>query len=322
MNQRIKWIDLCKGFAIVLVVLGHSYSSSNGLLTWINSFHMPLFFMISGFLFEYRERYKRTIQQVFLENIKSLLIPYYIYSILMTLFVLLLRTSGGKGFKDGFVVGMKQILLLYGNSPVWFLSCLFLAEMVLLLLHRMRKEVRFFCIIICLIIGVGLQQNTWYIVLLCRVFRAVFFLYIGELMSLADAYKPKYIIIPMVLAHVILSQWNANGSEFGKSKILFIICALLGSISVLQFFKKYINEKDLSFLDFYGKNTLTILGTHLFIVEIIRLLDYKLFGNLLYRFGILEGFVIAIIVFVIEIPVINWVNDKCPILTGKNVRRC
>ena len=47
MKTRIEWIDFAKGLTILLVVVGHTIS--NGLIRGsIFSFHMPLFFFLSG----------------------------------------------------------------------------------------------------------------------------------------------------------------------------------------------------------------------------------------------------------------------------------
>lgn len=45
--RRIVWVDVCKGIGIILVVLGHTGSP---FVRLIYSFHMLLFFIISGFL--------------------------------------------------------------------------------------------------------------------------------------------------------------------------------------------------------------------------------------------------------------------------------
>lgn len=56
MREREKWVDAVKGFAIYLVILGHSiqYATSqdynyagNTFFQIIYSFHMPLFMMMS-----------------------------------------------------------------------------------------------------------------------------------------------------------------------------------------------------------------------------------------------------------------------------------
>lgn len=63
-NKRIEWIDSTRGIAILLVVVGHvvgGYTGNYGLPEYqriidivvdvIYTFHMPLFFMISGYVF-------------------------------------------------------------------------------------------------------------------------------------------------------------------------------------------------------------------------------------------------------------------------------
>lgn len=63
-TRRIEWLDSCKGFAIMLVVIGHivdgymdaklftEYSPlMNAIHNVIYSFHMPLFFTLSGYIF-------------------------------------------------------------------------------------------------------------------------------------------------------------------------------------------------------------------------------------------------------------------------------
>lgn len=72
MTERLRFIDALKGFAILLVVFGHCVAdcvSSNSypeftrplvaLKDFIYNFHMPLFFMISGFVFYFSESYNR-----------------------------------------------------------------------------------------------------------------------------------------------------------------------------------------------------------------------------------------------------------------------
>lgn len=68
--KKIVLIDELKGAAIILVVLGHAISGCidvvNKTTFWsylyylVESFQMPLFFCISGFLFSYVEVCKHT----------------------------------------------------------------------------------------------------------------------------------------------------------------------------------------------------------------------------------------------------------------------
>ena len=54
-EKRLDYLDMVKGIGIILVVVGHSTYVSDGTLTWLASFHMPLFFILSGILFAYKE---------------------------------------------------------------------------------------------------------------------------------------------------------------------------------------------------------------------------------------------------------------------------
>ena len=56
--NRIEWIDIAKGIGIILVVIGHNFSDGENIIylrKWIYSFHMPLFFLLSGILFSAKQ---------------------------------------------------------------------------------------------------------------------------------------------------------------------------------------------------------------------------------------------------------------------------
>lgn len=78
-KQRISWIDVTKGIAIYLVILGHSLIGLK-VNDYIFAFHMPLFFIASGLLFR-----EKSIKKTITGNIKKLLVPYYITSVCVIL---------------------------------------------------------------------------------------------------------------------------------------------------------------------------------------------------------------------------------------------
>ena len=56
MKKRNEQIDVARGIAILLVILGHSfYSIEDPLNKIILSFHMPLFFFLSGIVAKIRD---------------------------------------------------------------------------------------------------------------------------------------------------------------------------------------------------------------------------------------------------------------------------
>ena len=56
-RKKYPWIDVAKSIAIFLVVWGHfqNYGTFRGLQKLIYSFHIPLFLILSGFLYTYKE---------------------------------------------------------------------------------------------------------------------------------------------------------------------------------------------------------------------------------------------------------------------------
>ena len=82
--MRLAWIDALKGFGIVLVVFAH-YRLPEALDTYIFSFHMPLFFFISGCLFNF-VKYTESATNFVKGRFKSLIIPYFAFAALTCLF--------------------------------------------------------------------------------------------------------------------------------------------------------------------------------------------------------------------------------------------
>ena len=92
--KRIDWLDRTKGFAIILVVIGHVVSngvsanllSSSGSILLHNaiySFHMPLFFFLSGYLlYTGADDDIKAINRKTVIRLLSLVVPYLIFSLL------------------------------------------------------------------------------------------------------------------------------------------------------------------------------------------------------------------------------------------------
>ena len=57
-NKRIEWIDIARGFAILFVIIGHSLGNyfSSYFANLIYVFHMPIFFVLSGYLYKRKNK--------------------------------------------------------------------------------------------------------------------------------------------------------------------------------------------------------------------------------------------------------------------------
>ncbi|MCR5098302.1 MAG: acyltransferase family protein [Lachnospiraceae bacterium] len=71
-KKRINWIDMAKGYGILAVFIGHMVQSS-ALGLFVYSFHLPLFFFLSGYLFKADDGFGSFIKK----KSRSILLPYF-----------------------------------------------------------------------------------------------------------------------------------------------------------------------------------------------------------------------------------------------------
>lgn len=126
-SARIIYVDVLRGCAILLVVMGHllesNYHQDSILYDFIYSFHMPLFFCISGYVtmiscrLNCQSRVKHYLTYLF-KKFKSIIVPYLFWSLFVCP-IFFVRSMGNINlvaiFKDTFIE----------NGSYWFLPCLF-----------------------------------------------------------------------------------------------------------------------------------------------------------------------------------------------------
>lgn len=114
MSTRLQWLDNAKGITIILMVLGHT-SIPQSVSNFIWTFHMPLFFIASGWTTNWE---KYSVCEFFAKKAKTLLLPFVVYSTM----VLLL-------YENLIVEGKVKHWLLNGweGYALWFIPVLFFA---------------------------------------------------------------------------------------------------------------------------------------------------------------------------------------------------
>ena len=158
-SNRIYWIDNLRALAILLMVFGHTNNTEaeiENVVNYIYSFHLPLFFFISG-LTLYPERFK-TPKAFLIKKISTLLVPYFFFSVLGFGFLMITNHSyfslpiiGDSLFRIAFA---DTDLLNFGyDGPLWFLPCLFLAELEFYLISFLKKGTQFGVIGLLVVLG-------------------------------------------------------------------------------------------------------------------------------------------------------------------------
>ena len=136
MTARNEHIDVMKGFAIILVILGHRFMSNtidgahHPMAIIIYSFHMAFFFFISGYVNEYtRQLVRKGAKRFMLNKVRTLMLPFFIWTLICYL-------SNGSFSVEGFVSSLN----FYPEKGYWFLPILFAFFAVYLLLCSMKSK--------------------------------------------------------------------------------------------------------------------------------------------------------------------------------------
>lgn len=128
-KERIVWMDYAKAAGIWLVVVGHMPFRGSPL---IYLFHMPLFFMLSGYLFK-----PVGIMREFVRSVKALLIPYLMYSIVLLLVSVLADDISWNNLLN-VLLGNSEKLPSY-IRPLWFLVALFIMRCTFSCAYSIRR---------------------------------------------------------------------------------------------------------------------------------------------------------------------------------------
>ena len=161
-EKRVDWIDFCKGVTIILVILGHCITrmGSTGIEGVINlliySFHMPLFFFISGINIKLDCSFKEFV----LKKIKNILLPGYFFSLLLLIYKIV--DSQGVFLNVLSINEVYHILFMTNKSIMgeyWFLPALFTGEILFFLIFKKCRKISDIVYISFFVSLLGLIEN-------------------------------------------------------------------------------------------------------------------------------------------------------------------
>ncbi len=122
-NQRMEWIDTLKFLGILFIVIGHLGPTSGKLYNFVFLFHVPLFFFVSGLF----HRQNKGFISFLNKKTKSLIIPYFILSLVSCIVYFLRFPQTQKGYLDtisAVIFGIRNTT--FYAEGLWFFPCLFI----------------------------------------------------------------------------------------------------------------------------------------------------------------------------------------------------
>lgn len=147
-KKRIEWIDLAKGFCIMLVVLQHvseETSVNYPLSVQAFGFRMPLYFILSGLFFKKYEGFVGFLKR----KTNKLLIPFLFFFLIVSVsyWALLFKNDLHAYENETLRTLFYNFVLLYEkdrimlNGPIWFLLCLFEVNILFYFVQSLAEKI-------------------------------------------------------------------------------------------------------------------------------------------------------------------------------------
>lgn len=288
-DNRLGYIDMAKGIGIILVVLGHIVYVNEYVRVVISGFHMPLFFVISGMTMFLSSVNKKSVAVRIKQKVNSVVVPYMCFSLIYMVVGIISVKLGLLDIKD-FTTDTISSLTFYGKSVMWFLSALFIAQVMLILLQSVfdDRSVVFLSVITavlcCILSGWitdiydanadSLVRTSLINVLkvpirggVCLPFVMLGYygagIYRKHKERLRAIYwKPVISLVSFAITVLIsLTNWSVDtGKLIFNDPLLYYLGGIFGSISVLFF---CLSIPYIKILGALGKRSLVIMAVHI-----------------------------------------------------------
>jgi len=259
-------------------VLGHTKGPAE-MINFIYCFHMPLFFIVSGYLFNH-EKWKNKFDDFFKSRVDRLIIPYFVTALLFFYpFWFFLGRHFGE-MKSLYIPPWKDFVgIFYGsavdhymdfNGPLWFLPCLFLGEIIFFFGLKYIKSINMKLVIFLIISLIGVMIGSYYALpwsMDIAMVMQIFFLF-GYILKYRKV-NINYIIGISSLIITLLDIYYQGKVETAtrhyNNVILYFIGGISGTLFILWISKMIANigyiSKALSFL---GVQSMSIFLWHSF----------------------------------------------------------
>lgn len=302
-KNRIQYVDLAKGFGIMIVVVYHIFYHLHNMpaINIISIFMLPLFFFLSGMFFKEHDSFFGFL----VKKINTLLIPFAFFYLITS--IALPNILHAIGFKLEHADALGKISSLwafitkesFSNEPLWFLWSFFLLNLYFYIIvvpfKKMTsnsKVIAFSIIFFSSIIGFvgtvvlagpprinipGFADSAM---------SALPFFAIGYLLNKYtdifkqnkyDKFLPLVILLCFVLVFYVGGKCSYKQNVYHINPILQYFCGMAGVFGVI-FSAKMLGS--LPFITYWGRYSLMILVTHALLLQAFMPLVRKFMAGL------------------------------------------
>ncbi len=328
MKKRIEWVDSAKAIGIFCVVLGHH---RHPLYNYIYSFHIPLFFFISGFLFTIKP--DTSFSTFAKRKARTLLLPYFVFSFLLFCIWIFLgkfispnvieNASLQKNF-IGIFYAQGQLEYMRWGVEMWFLPCLFLTTLIYFWLAKLSIWKQALTIFTATLLGFILPtiidtQLPWSLDVSLV---ALGFVWLGQLLrnkinSVKLSWKTFLLLISCFALNVLFFTLSKGRIDMYQAiygnYFYFYASAIPGVIFYLLLAKFTPSFRAIVFI---GCNSILIFMLHMRALTLINFISERALHLNSPDNSLLVSVIISILQIAVLVPVIFIINRYFPHLIG------
>lgn len=279
-KQRVDYLDVARGIALICIILGHFQSDDINHVVY--TFDVPLFFIISGYFLSEKSSIKQFVKRKF----QTLIVPYLITSAI----IVILGTVKGF-FSQGSIIGPLKywfFAALYGSGgdygtpfkiyeigPIWFLWALFFSSILIRLLLKLDYRIRILIVAAAFAAGYfSAKYLFWFPLSIQSGLCASLFVYIGYLFKQNKDYiadlSTKVKVLSFIAAAVVWASFIVTFDTFwlvrcdfgrGLPDICRSLCSCAAVFVISFLIDKYVKPLSKVF-SLIGKNSIFILCAH------------------------------------------------------------
>ena len=294
MEKRLDWVDSARGLAMILVILSHCLTIVTSTFPYLNklilSFHMPLFFFISGL---FAKPIRGSVGNFFSTKAKHFLLPQLLLCFLRLIEDILFVT-----LKKGNVSEIQWI------NWDWFLPVLFMCSVlysfILTLIKQRGAYIKLLLVFLALLLIFPAQTlnkhefllagsliNSRHIAVLPMAFLFyilgnIFFNYKDKIFFWYNSIKPEImglIMLIMLSLLGVLSFINDSvymyKNEYGNY-FTFLSTSIMGILLTIFYFSDYSS----AFLSYVGKNSIYYYVWNFITIHFVTSIMFKVWGDI------------------------------------------
>lgn len=334
---RIRWIDMLRGIGMFLVICGHVFKPAglDGTVKWIYSFHMPLFFMISGCVHEIQSRNKAIPQpgDFLKKKVRQMVIPYLCLNFLaVPHWYLNYKVLDDATTSVGTIIKGIFTSISGPANPMWFVVVLLWVNLVFYAIQyfsKGRMADTMLSVLVLFGLGVIFRQKYgteevalhWNLVYMALLFFGLgyFFMANKERIDawLGETRLKRYWIGGFVLALGTLADaMNIKVSMYSDemgNPLLFLMSSLGISFGLLMFVEKL---PVVRLIEYVGQNTIVYLAFH---IPILR--TFQKFNAASLAIVEQHPLLLSLFIYVILIPVCMLFHKYLPFVVGRRYQK-